>query len=208
MTSKIMAEKSNYELYNQAYQYISTRINDTIVKKAIAYEFHFEAGRYFVSQKNWDKAFNHFKEAYRYNPDNYEVQNLLYSTFFASIPQKINNDEGLKEVEDFYYSYEKLQNNPELVEMLLGIYLYMAGNFYSQGNWSAGDSYLIKFEALKDRHPSINFQNSYIISEVYKKPAAHYFKQYNNKKAREYIFRGLKYAPYDYSLKSSLEMMK
>jgi hypothetical protein len=208
LTSKILVEKSNFELYNRAYTYILNRISDTAVRKAIAYVYHFEAGRYFYSRNNWDEAYNHFKEAYRQNPDNYEAQNLLFSSFMSSIPQKASDSEGLKEVEEFYYTYDRLQNNPDLVRLLLGIYLYMAGDSYTLGFWNKGDSYLNKYEALQDKFPSVTLQNVYLIGDVYKKPAAYYFKRNNNKKAREYILRGIKYSPNDYSLKNSLEIMK
>jgi hypothetical protein len=208
LTSKILIEKSNFELYNHAFTYISTRISDTTVRKAISYVYHFEAGRYFFSRNNWNEAYNHFKEAYNQNPDNYEAQNLLFSSFMASVTNKTSDSEGLKEVEEFYYTYDRLQNNPDLVRLLLGIYLYMAGDSYALGFWNRGDSYLNKYEALQEKYPSVTLQNIYLIGEVYKKPAAYYFKHNNNKKAREYILRGIKYSPNDYSLKNSLEIMK
>jgi hypothetical protein len=45
------------------------------------------------------------------------------------------------------------------------------------------------------------------IEDIYTKVAAHYFKLNNNKKARDYVTRGLKYYPQSYRLQNSLKML-
>jgi hypothetical protein len=208
LTSKILIEKSNIFLYDSAFNFISEQIKDTTLLKEISFVYHYESGRYFLISNKWKEGLVHLVAAYRIKPENYQVQNMLLACFFATIPEYLtNNNDGIAQIEKFYYKFEKLQKNNKLLEALLEGYLFKADQSYMFGAWETGDKYLAKFENLKDQHPDFEYRN-YIIGEVYKKPAAHFFKLYKINEARKYILRGLKYAPDDYSLKNSLEIMK
>jgi len=90
---------------------------------------------------------------------------------------------------------------------LVNIYLQKADMSYSMQNINMGDEALQKIELLLNQYPTITIQQNYI-GDLYAKPAAYYFKMNNIKKAREYINRGLKYAPENYRLKNSLKMLR
>lgn len=207
LTQLVFVEKSDILKYQEAYNYISGQIADSVLKAKNAYVFNYQMGRYYLILNRFKEAFPYIEAAFKLSPDNFEIKTVFINTLMA-VMDDYEGEEGIAKIEGYYSNYKNLRDDLQLSQVLLMSYLYIASEKYSNEKWSEGDNYLSKFEKMMEsEQKSVNGQIYYQMEEVYTRVAGHYFKYNNNKKAKEYILRGLKYYPDSYRLKNSLKMM-
>jgi hypothetical protein len=202
MTQKILIEKSNPEKFHKAYQFISNGITDTSLRKDISAIYNFEMAKYHLTTNRIIEAFPYIEEAYRLTPENFDVKNLFFSTFYLRLGY-CSEDEGLEFIQKYSERYEQLRNDSRLISMMTEYYLRKASSAYDDEKWEDGNKFLVKYEEIADTYPG--GINEYQVEEVYITIAAHYFKVNNVKRSKEYILKGLKYYPSSFRLQKSLK---
>lgn len=207
ITNKLLVEKTDTGTYTKAYKFIAPIVKDSSLLSYIHYLYNFEFGRYLLLSEKVKASVPYFEKAYQYQPENYQVQKILFEAFMTSVYSSNRDNIPFEEIERFYTSYPKLSSNTKLIQVLFFAYLSKAVECFDLEKMEDADQFLLKFENLRNQYSDIDLQQD-LISETYTKPAAYYFKHNNNKKAREYINRGLRYAPNSYRLKESLRIIK
>jgi hypothetical protein len=201
----LLVDKSDVKKFTEAYNYIDDQIKDSVLKSEISFIYNFEMARYLLVTKKESEALPFIEEAYQLHPNNYEIENIFISSLMNNF-LKTENIAELEKIENYSVKYVNLLKNEQFTTMLLYYYLAQAKDFLNVWNIAKAETMFQKFENTYDINKTVSL-NTGQVAEIYAQAAAGYYKKNNVKKAREYVLRGLKYAPDSYQLKNSLKML-
>ena len=209
ITQTQLINNSDTTMYQNSYNSLMYYATDSALKANLSYTYYKALCLYWYQSSKLDKALNYIDKAFLINPNNKESEQILVEVFSNYIYANKNNTSDFKNIYDKIDSY--LQVKPELADNktfgLFRMYYWvdLIENEYSKGNMVEGDKYLDHLERILTIE--LISKLSYDIQNLYIKGSFYYYKRYNNKKAKEYIVRGLKYLPDSYELKRRLNAL-
>lgn len=201
-TSSILIGKGQKDYYDSCYTSLCNVISDSSTHTELSFIYHHETGRYLYFKGKSTEAYKQFFKAYQLKPENTEVQ----STFVHALALAVNNmevEQIVDIIDEYYISNPILRGNDIFYQLLLQVYLATATHAYMENKVNRGDTYLNKFENAYISNSDIDIYKD-LIGEAYSSAAVYYFKRGYYNKAKNYIHRGLKYAPDNFQLKQSL----
>ncbi|NJK86220.1 MAG: hypothetical protein HC906_09845 [Bacteroidales bacterium] len=117
----------------------------------------------------------------------------------ALLLENKNTSEIIPQLETHLEEDSILQNNQIFKKLLLQVYLAGANDAFNLQLSKKGEEYLLKFESIYESSKGVSI-NENLIGEAYSSAGMYYFKKGNYTRSKEYINRGLKYAPDNYKL--------
>ncbi len=198
ITNQQLINKSNIDFYDEAYNYLYSNLKNKEHKDEISYIYYFERGRYLLNKGQHTESMEWFGKAYQLKPQNADVQNAFVQSIALSLNQ-MTGSEAISKLEDYISKYNNLQQNKTFIRLLLHAYLISAYEHFSMQQPVSGCKELENFEELFENNRELDiFQET--IADAYASAGIYYFRKSNYKKAREYIDKGLEYAPGNFKL--------
>jgi tetratricopeptide (TPR) repeat protein len=207
ITQNQLIDKNDTLMYINSYKTIIQAISDTNLNADISHFFHKSLAIHYSKISNFEKSLNEIEKAFFIKPYNVETLLILSEIFNANFSKNIdyrdNYDEMYSRIEKYYLFNQEIKDAKNLGLFRLYYWIYKANIQLNKGNVAEADNYLNTFEKLL---PSV--QTNFLIFDIqnlYIKLSMYYYKKYNNKKAKEYIVRGLKVLPDNYELRRHLK---
>ena len=108
--------------------------------------------------------------------------------------------EAVEIIESYSGQFRELSSNNNFVELRIKNYLLAATKSFKTNNIKRGEVFLEKFENIYTGSTDI-LKEEYLIGEAYSAASVYYFKRGLYNKAREYLSKGLDFAPNNKQLK-------
>jgi hypothetical protein len=199
ITEEYLTNESDPEYYDSIYLYLSDKIKDDIYIKDIEFIYNYEKGRFLINNGFAVEGHNMLSKALELKSENI----LVLETFIQSLKvllQQTDTIEAIEKLEGYRGEYPQLSDAATFNKLLMRSYLKGAYNSFKTKDIIKGDHYLDKFEDLYKINTEIE-PDEYWIGEAYFAASVHFFRKGYYAKAKEYLSRGLNYAPESKSLK-------
>ena len=204
-----LIEAKDTTLYINSYNKIINVINDSALKSNISEIYYDAMCRHYYKISKIGKSLEFAEKMFILNPNRDENEDILIEVLTNYIDQsdEVFND---KDVFDKIQTYVKYKPSIEKKTSFFGLFIVsywinLADKEYSKGKMDEGDKYLEEFEKIITPEQAEKLYR--LIQDVYVSGSFHYYKKYNNKKAKEYIERGLKILPDNYELNRRLKAL-
>lgn len=175
-----------------------SNISDKSIYDEIDFSYNMQMSYRF---KNSDKVEKYITKALSIKNDHYNA-NILMEVFMNQKLLKISDPNTLLDTIQLLekrYDLEKV--NKILFDHKLRAYLQKVDNLVDDGKITEANKYLMKFEDNCKLPIENQFLSSYI-ENAYRTLAVYYFYRGNKSRAKDYVNRGMKYAPNSEYLKS------
>jgi tetratricopeptide (TPR) repeat protein len=106
----------------------------------------------------------------------------------------------VEEIEAYSNQFRELSANNKFIELKMKNYLTAAAHSYKTNNIQRGEYFIERFERLFKSSSDVIIED-YLIGEAYSAASVYYFKRGMYNKAKEYLSKGLKFAPDNKQLK-------
>lgn len=199
-----LINNSNYNLLDSSFALISEAITDSVLKKEIAFNYHYELGRLgFLNSKEDNYVSGHLQAAYLVNPNHANLQALISSCFEKEIRKNTEPSFVIDVINKYSRMYGYLNDSRQFNSIKADCLLELSYQYFSVNNQSKGDAYIDEFEKLINS--KINTEPSlYFVERGYSAAAAYYYKKGNHVKSKQLVKAGLIYAPDSFGLKQRL----
>ncbi len=197
ITEYYLINRSNKEYYDKIYNYLDANIQNKEYKNEISFIYNYEKGRFAYNRGQRIASHEYFKKAYLIKPENSDVQ-MAFVQSLAFFIDGLDAIGAITKIEEYNLKFKNLETNQVFKTLLLQAYLVGAFQKYSMKS-AEGDHYILKFENLYGKNRDINIDHD-MIGNAYSSAGIFYFKKGDYKKAKEYINKGLHYAPNNFKL--------
>jgi tetratricopeptide (TPR) repeat protein len=199
ITEICLVNKDDPDYYDEVYKYLSEKINNDEYLKDIAFTYNYEIGRYLVSNGDYIEGHNHFIKALELKPEDINIQLAFIQSLKVTLEQ-CGVYEAVEKIEWYSVNFRELSENLRFVEFRIKNYLIAAAHGFKTNNIKRGEEFIEKFESLYEGNPDV-IPEEHLIGEAYSAASIYYFKKGLYNKAREYLIKGLKFAPDNKQLK-------
>lgn len=206
LTAFQLVDKKDTILFRETYKTLTMLVRDSTWLEKLNYFYNCALSFYYLSVYNYNQGLLYAEKAFYSNPEDKYAQNMLYAAISVinGTQTDLYTEQQLTEkIENYFDYYPGLSQNIEILSIRISDLCKNAEEAYGKGRIIEGDSLLIKLESILPVSDSYNIE--YQMQEVYVSASFWYYKKYNNKKAKEYIERGLKYFPENCDLKRRLK---
>lgn len=202
ITQNQLMEKNDTLMYSASYNSLIISINDTNLKSDISHYYFKSLSLHYLKLSDYENALSSIEKAFYTKSDNVESLMLLSDIFGAYFSKYYENqdnyDEMYERIQKYYLLNNEIKNTKTLGSFRLYYWIYKSNIQLNKLNIAEADKYLSQFEKLLPSKQTSSL--SFDIQNIYIKFSMYYYKKYNNKKAKEYISRGLKILPDNYEL--------
>jgi hypothetical protein len=199
-----LIDNSDYAQFDTSYFLVDKALNDSSLKRDIAFAYHNELAR--LGQINVrDSAYEmkHFNAAYSINPNNANLQGIILA-YFANVTEKMSDPFLImKLIKSYAENFSFLDANEHFNRIRANCTLELSFRSYSYNNILNGDNYIKEFEELYKDNKKVSAEFSFI-EKAYSTAASVYFKKGNYARSKQIIKSGLQYAPESFRLKQML----
>ena len=199
ITETCLINKDDPGYYDEVYKYLSEEINNNEYLKDIAYIYNYEKGRYLYGNGKHLEGHNLFIKALELNINDIKIQRAFIQSLKVILDQ-LEILEAAEKIEAYSVQFRELSANNNFVELRMKNYLSAATKSFKTNNIKTGEIFLEKFESLYTGSPDI-LMEEYLIGEAYSAASVYYFKRGLYNKAKEYLSKGLDFAPNNKQLK-------
>ncbi len=199
ITENYLLNASNADYYDSIYFYLSEKIKVGTYLEEVEFIYNFDKGMFLISNGYQVEGHNLLLKALALKPDNEYVLETFIQSLKVLLDQ-IETNEAIEKLEGYYSQYPQLSNARTYIKLMMRYYLRAACKSYKIKDIIKGDKYLNKFENLYKINTEITAEE-YLVGEAYSAASVYFYKKGLYKKAKEYLSRGLYYAPENKSLK-------
>ncbi len=199
ITENFLVNSGNPEYYDSVYNYLAGELKVDEYLKEIEFIYNYEKGRFLVSNGFIVESHNLLLRALELKPGN----EFILATFIQSmkgLTEQMDTPEAIERLEKYGVRCPELLTATGYIKVMMGSYLKAASQSFKAKNISKGDSYLNKFEDLCKSDTETGSEDI-LIGEAYSAASVYYYKKGLYTKAKEYLVRGLNYAPDNKSLR-------
>ena len=187
----------------EAYYYVEANLTDTTLLNEIAFNYNFEMGRHYYAKGKYDASNDFFGKALKEKPNNINVQGAFIESLGIKL-EHLEVDSAIKVVTNYWEEFPTLHSNAQFSSLINTAYLIGALNAFNINQISYGEECLESFEYHYE-HSQTNALNIELVAETYSTIAVYYYGKGQYKSAKNYINKGLKYAPNNYQLNRALQ---
>lgn len=198
ITDYHLVNRSNINYYDTVYNYLISNIDSITYRNEISYLYYYEKGRYLMNKTRYQESHENFLQAYELKPLNSDAQGAFVQSL-ALLMNQLSVSDALERTEKYYNEIEELKSNKTFVSLLLHIYLLNAYQQFNLLHPLKAESSLKIFELIYEKNSEIDIMPD-AIGDAYSAAGVYYFKRGNYKRAKEYIDKGLYYAPGNFKL--------
>jgi hypothetical protein len=199
ITETFLINKDDQDYYDEIYNYLSEEINNNEYLKDIAFIYNYEKGKYLFSNGNHIQGHKHFIKALELKTDNINIQ-LAFIQSLKVILEQFEIYKKVEEIEAYSSQFRELSANHKFIELKMKNYLIAAAHSYKTNNIQRGENFIEKFESLYNSSSDVIIEE-YLIGEAYSTASVYYFKRGLYNKTKEYLSKGLQFAPDNKQLK-------
>lgn len=198
MTEKFLVNENKREHYDKIFTMISTSIKDSLFLNKIYLIYYSEIAKIEYINGDYKQALEHLTIAYLKNPDNARIKAMMAG--LISDLSKSTNDykKNISNLDDYVKKYPFLKENTYINAAYGECYLLMVGSSFESNNEKQALSYLKSFETIAENKDLRCNDN--IIGYAYSSAWGYYVRMQKRTYAKQFITRGLKYAPYNTDL--------
>lgn len=197
---------SDYTMFEKSFQIIHSSLNDTAVKKEVAFIYHYELARLgYINYKSEVYELEHLKSAFKIKPKHANLQNMIFAYFSAVLSNQLDPQSWMKTMDKYANEFPFLEENPKFLTARSNCLLEMAYQSFSLNNVAKGETLLSDFEKIQQA--GIAEPETRFVEKAYSVAAGIYYKKGNKAKTKEIIKRGLKYAPESFGLQQRLSQL-
>lgn len=205
LTQEQLVSNSDFSAYSTSYNSIYPSIEDTLLKKDIAFHYHYEMARLgFTNGKGEDYEMEHLKAAYAAKPRHADLRNMIKSYFSHLTDRNLEMKAFMKRMEEFTLTFDFLNEDGQFNSIRANGLLEMAWQGFIQSNAAIGEKHLKDFEQLCKKYKEIK-PGERFVEKAYSSAATYYYKKGNSLKTREMLKTGLRYAPENFGLQARLK---
>ncbi len=199
ITEVCLVNKDDPDYYDEVYKYLSEEIKGDEYLKDIAFIYNYEKGRYLFSNGDYIEGHNHFIKALELKPEDINIQLAFVQSLKVMLDQS-DIYEAVEKTEWYAGNFRELSENLRFMEFRMKNYLIAATHSFKTNNIKSGEGFIRKFESLYKSTPDL-ISEEHLIGEAYSAASVYYFKKGLYNKAREYLIKGLEFAPDNKQLK-------
>ncbi|MCB2221512.1 MAG: hypothetical protein KQI35_14020 [Bacteroidetes bacterium] len=209
VTQKLLIAQYNTKLYDAYFNRIIDNLEDSVLINEISFIYYYERARILLNDNKFDLSLVFAEKAYNLKPKHVDARNLFVTDVLETFSQINDFQESLDQLNRYITTYPDIMNNNQFNTLRGTLTLGMSVDFFMSGNTREAFGKLGAFEEIAE-NSTLDFGN-YILNEVlveaYSRAASYHFRKGNSKASREYLERGLKYAPNSYELSSKLRSL-
>lgn len=193
--------------FSKFHHLLTSKLIDQKLKDEIDFVFHYYFGTYFLLKKKFKEALSEFSNAHQINKENLKNQSGISESLVFLIVNKKNHEKSLEEINSYMEKFPFILNDERIQQLLVYNYMRIVGDYFRINDYKSGIKFLDEFErVLEDLE---NFEpDGDMVSYGYGEAFYFYVRRQNYKKAKTFIDRGLKAAPYSFELKRKLQSLK
>lgn len=204
LTQHQLVERSDYEKYDESFRIISTSLKDTALNKDIRFIYHYSLARMgLIDAKKDSYVSKHLLDAYHINPEQADLRSMIISQVSRKIDQTSEADKILKLTNESTENFPFLGTLNWVNATKSNCILQLGYQSFLVGNALKGEAYLKEFESIMEADKSVE-PTEIFIEKAYSEAATIYYKKGNVKRCREFLKRGLTYAPNSFGLQMRL----
>jgi len=205
ITQEVIVKNNNKELYKKCFDAFIDGINDSTLTNDITYYYNYENGRIYYNQGDFENARNYFRKSLEIQPSNVDL-GLIFSQCLSKTFRSEDSANILDTMKMYQDQFPTLMEIQSFKSMLGTSYLLEFQNAYASGKSDQGNEYQYLFEELMNNDSKL-FINYDVIGQAYSTASTYYFKRGQKTKAKEFVIKGLKYAPGSYELRTRQQML-
>lgn len=198
ITYNYLITRSNLTYYDEIYKYLNKNIENPVFKEEISFLYNYEKGRFLLNKGNTVQSHDYFSKAYFIKPDHSDAQTAFVHSL-SKVLENLPTAEAVNKVETYYKNDSLLKKNDVFKVLLLNAYLVGAYENFSNQQARQGEIYLSNFETVFNENKNISV-NETLIGDAYSSAGVFYFKKGNYARSKEYINKGLQFAPGNFKL--------
>lgn len=147
-------------------------------------------------------------KVYEINADNLTAKNYIVEAKIDGLAHKNVNESRIEELEEITSTYPFVKDFGIYNRYRILLYAFLTSNSFHTNISTKGFLYLEGLEGIiKEHGENINF-NEGAVGEAYGAVGAYYYRQKDEKKAVEYLTRGLKHSPGNENIERKLRLIK
>jgi tetratricopeptide (TPR) repeat protein len=198
LTDKVLFQRSEAVLYDEMFNLLISKMDDSEVRNVIETEYYFQKGRLLLGSFRLKESLLNFEKALLIAPDNIEIQTFAVQSLAFSFSAS-SNQEIVSTIEEFEKRFPVMKSNEAFISLQMLAYLRLGEEKFDFEKPVEGETLLKKFENLNSLNPTISIHYEKV-GDAYSAAAVYFFKRDDINKARLYLNRGLEISPENYQL--------
>lgn len=210
VTNVLLINENNTTLYDAYYNRIIKHLTDSTQIREVSFTYNYERGRVLIIEDEYMASVEYLEKAYNLKPKNVDALNMFLAAVMQSFWQLKTPEEALHSINQYAEKYPAFTEDTEFNTMRGALLLAMSLHGFEMDQSQEAFDKIADFEALagSKKLNSDNLIFSDLVEEVYSRAASYYYRKSNMKQAKNYLERGLTYAPNSYKLKSKVNSLK
>jgi tetratricopeptide (TPR) repeat protein len=204
---RVFIRNNNQPLFDAFYNRIIMELEEGELKEDISFKYYYEIARSLLTKGKYTEALPHAEVAYQLRPNDQNAQNLILHLIGRKVSLQADMGKNLGYLEELTVQLPDLKNNNLFISLLAEVNLSLFGEEYYYERPAKGELYRQKFEELLESYPNLEI-NETSIGRSYSTAAVYHFRKNNVAKARQYIEKGLQFAPGNFELLQRKLMIK
>ncbi len=202
-----LINQSDEVQFESSYNRIRHEIKDSVLAKEIAFVYHYELARTgYVKLKDKDYQMKHLTGAYSANKKDADLQQLIIAYLGRQIETDFSVSNVMKLLNELSANFDFLVDHAAYNSVKCNCLLELGYEHLMMNEIAKGEKYITDFESLvskdKDIKPSDRF-----VERAYSTAATYYYKKGNKAKAKQFLKKGIEYAPENFGLKLRLNQI-
>jgi len=190
-------------LYEKSWNTIYSMNTDSAIVLKLEKLYNHAMGMYHMNNRNHLKALQFVEQSFFLDPEDEFTCELLggaLKKLAASYGPTKSDSVIMSKLDTYMEISQTLRKDFAMRYFRISYYSQKAHDAYTIGNIQEGDKNLIQLEKIIENEGT-DFLSEYDFVKVYISASFWFYKKYDNKKAKEYIDRGLNYFPENSELK-------
>ncbi|HRG60151.1 MAG TPA: hypothetical protein PK323_14450 [Bacteroidia bacterium] len=189
------------------YLLIYHKVTDKATKLNLEFIFNFEILKAILYRNIYqvDKT-NYMQKAYKIKPEEQTLKSIIFEALNKELNEIKDAEKALKLVDSYSAKFEFIEKSISSKNIKISCYLELAYKNFSNELIVEGDAYLKKSEALCSQYKITPVQE--VVERGYLSAAKYNFNKGNKVKAKEYLLKGMEYAPDSKLIQDKLKLVQ
>lgn len=202
-----LISQSDEDLFARSYSAIKAEIADTVLNNEIAFMYHYELARLGYNKfKDRPYEIEHLKGAYAANKKDSDLHQLILSYLNRQVEINSSISAITKLLDEFSGYFDFLIDHAAFNSVKGNCLLELAYEHLMMNEVSKGEKYISDFETLCSKNKDIKSSDRFV-ERAYSTAATYYYKKGNKTKAKQFLKKGIEYAPENFGLKIRLNQI-
>lgn len=197
-----LMQNGKIEYIEQVYKLMNTKLNSIDLTSELEELYYVQLSIFYFKKFQAEKSFELAKKAYKINPDNLDLQNLIATHVHNLFSSKNANESLNSEIQKYIDKFPFLDENPSLKTIQAHNHAMLAIKFYTDNMYYQAVKHRHACELILDEYKPI--VNEHIIGELYSAAGAYYVRQTKYIKAKNILDKGLLYSPNNFRINKTM----